>query len=347
MLDTLTDPPAAQSEPAHLLAVENLTTAIRTATGTLYAVDEMSFTLDKGETLGIVGESGCGKSMSALSILRLLPRLARTVDGTVNFRGRDLLKLHPSAMRRVRGNEISMIFQEPMTSLNPVKTIGSQVSEVLTLHQGLTQRQAMARAIDMLQLVRIPEAAHRFHDYPHHFSGGMRQRVMIAMALACDPKVLLADEPTTALDVTIQAQIMELIAGLRDRLGTAVVLITHDLGLIAENADRVVVMYAGRKVEEASVQEIFSHPCHPYTQGLLRSVPRLGSTFSEGDQRARLREIPGTVPSLVNLPSGCSFAPRCPHATSLCREQRPPLEAKLPDHWAACWHADRVLEAEA
>jgi len=329
---------------SRVLEVENLGVGLAVAKGVLPAVDGVSFHIDHGETFGVVGESGCGKSMTALGVLRLLPPSAHAT-GRVDFDGIDLLRLSNRQMRRFRGKEISMIFQEPMTSLNPVKTIGSQLSEVVVLHEGLGRRAANERAVEMLDLVRLPEARRRLQEYPHQLSGGMRQRVMIAMALACNPKVLLADEPTTALDVTIQAQIMDLMADLQERFGTAILLITHDLGLVAEHADRVMVMYTGRKVEEASVEELFDRPCHPYTLGLLGSIPRLGCSL-EGE-RQRLQEIPGSVPPLWASPVGCGFAERCRFATEQCHRKTPPLEEKFPGHWAACWHSDRVIGAVA
>jgi peptide/nickel transport system ATP-binding protein len=328
-----------------VLEVTDLRTQIRVRGGIINAVDGLSFRISQGETFGVVGESGCGKSMMALSILRLLPQFAASVGGVVDFGGTDLLHLSNREMRRIRGNEICMIFQEPMTSLNPVKTIGSQITEVLALHQRLPHRAAMDRAYELLDMVNISEARSRLADYPHQLSGGMRQRVMIAMAIACNPKVLLADEPTTALDVTIQAQIMELMGEIQQRLGTAIILITHDLALVAEQADRIMVMYTGRKVEEANVEELFERPCHPYTLGLLGSVPRLGSSISSPLHRRRLQEIPGSVPSLQKLPQGCTFADRCPFAADQCRQQFPPLEEKLPGHWAACWRTEQVLDA--
>jgi peptide/nickel transport system ATP-binding protein len=323
-----------------VLAVEGLRTVFFTRQGVVKAVDDVSFALRRGETLAIVGESGCGKSMTALSLMRLIPEPpGRIVAGTVVLNGTDLLQLDHAAMRGVRGNEISMIFQEPMTSLNPVLTIGEQIGEALRLHQGLSHQAALARAIEMLVLVKIPEAAQRAGEYPHQLSGGMRQRAMIAMALACKPSVLIADEPTTALDVTIQAQILALILELQQAMGTAVILITHDLGVVAETAQRVIVMYAGRKVEEASVEDLFAAPLHPYTRGLLASIPRLDLEAAD-DAPARLVEIPGMVPSLMNLPKGCAFAPRCKLADARCRETYPPYEEKCPGHWAACWHAE-------
>jgi peptide/nickel transport system ATP-binding protein len=280
--------------------------------------------------------------MTALSIMRLIPQPpGRIVGGSVTLSGRDLLRLDDEAMRRVRGNEISMIFQEPMTSLNPVLTIGAQIGEALRLHQGLSRSGALARAVDMLRVVKIPEGEQRAREYPHQLSGGMRQRAMIAMALACKPAVLIADEPTTALDVTIQAQILALIVELQRAMQTAVILITHDLGVVAETAQRVLVMYAGKKVEEADVGELFAAPLHPYTKGLLASIPRLDFASGEAPAAAgRLTEIPGMVPSLANLPAGCAFAPRCALADERCRTLYPPYEEKRPRHWTACWHAE-------
>ncbi|HYC38061.1 MAG TPA: ABC transporter ATP-binding protein [Usitatibacter sp.] len=326
--------------PAPLLEVEDLKTHFFTRDGVVRAVDGVSFAIQPGETLALVGESGCGKSVTSLSILRLIASPpGRTVGGSIRFDGRDLLGLSERAMRKVRGNEISMIFQEPMTSLNPVLTIGRQIAEALVLHKGLGRRDATARAIEMLRLVNIPEPERRASEYPHQMSGGMRQRVMIAMALACDPKLLIADEPTTALDVTIQAQILDLMRGLKEKTGAAILLITHDLGVVAEMAQRVVVMYAGRKVEEATVMDLFDHPRHPYTRGLLNSIPRLGEGRAVG---RRLTEIPGLVPSLREPIAGCAFASRCTHATDRCRSELPPLETKAPGHTVACWEADRL-----
>jgi peptide/nickel transport system ATP-binding protein len=332
--------PAAQVDGAEpVLEVEDLQTFFYTRRGLVRAVDRVSFAVGAGETLAIVGESGCGKSITALSVMGLVPSPpGRIVGGSVRLRGRDLLRLDAEAMRRVRGNEISMIFQEPMTSLNPVLTIGDQIAEALTLHQDLSRAAARDRAVEMLRLVRIPEPERRAREYPHQLSGGMRQRAMIAMALSCDPKVLIADEPTTALDVTIQAQILELVLELQERLGTAVVLITHDLGVVAETARRVVVLYAGRMVEEAEVTALFDGPLHPYTRGLLGSIPRLDE--AEG---ARLQEIPGMVPALDALPEGCAFAPRCAMATERCRAEAPPWREMRPGHWSACWHAERLM----
>ncbi len=326
---------------APLLEVDNLKTYFYTRDGVVRAVDGVSFTVYPGETLAIVGESGCGKSVTSLSILRLIAEPpGKIVNGRLMFQGRDLIGLSEDAMRKVRGNEISMIFQEPMTSLNPVLTIGRQIGEALMLHRGMTRARALKRAEDMLTLVNIPEAARRIEQYPHQLSGGMRQRVMIAMALACNPRLLIADEPTTALDVTIQAQILDLMRDLKAKTGAAIVLITHDLGVVAEMAQRVVVMYAGRKVEEAPVDALFAHPRHPYTEGLLKSIPRLEAAGS--NERARLTEIPGMVPSLKEDIAGCVFAPRCAYAVERCQREYPPLEEKSPGHYAACWESDRL-----
>jgi peptide/nickel transport system ATP-binding protein len=330
-----------------LLEVDGLQTYFFTRHGVVKAVDGVSFALRPAETLAIVGESGCGKSVTALSLMRLVPDPpGRIVGGTVRLAGTDLLGLDEAAMRGVRGKDISMIFQEPMTSLNPVMTIGKQIAEVLLLHERLSAAAARRKAVDMLRLVRIPEPEQRAKEYPHQLSGGMRQRAMIAMALACNPKVLIADEPTTALDVTIQAQILEIILDLQVKLGTAVILITHDLGVVAETAQRVIVMYAGRKVEEASVDELFARPLHPYTHGLLASIPRLGLMRGETDGAdGRLKEIPGMVPALSHLPPGCVFAPRCAFADERCRREYPPYEQKRPGHWAACWRSDALYGA--
>src|SRR2546427_2746460 len=337
----------AQSGPATpLLEVEELKTYFATRDGVVRAVDGVSFWVGRGETLAVVGESGCGKSVTALSILRLIASPpGRTVGGRVIFEGRDLLELPEPEMRKIRGDAISMIFQEPMTSLNPVLTIGHQIAESLVLHRGLSREDAGARAVEMLRLGRMPEPEHRVAQYPHQLSGGRRQRVMIAMALACEPRLLIADEPTTALDVTIQAQILDLMRELKTRTGAAIVLITHDLGVVAEMAQRVVVMYAGRKVEEASVVDLFARPRHPYTRGLLDSIPKLGaaSRASEGDAGGRLAEIVGTVPSLLQPIVGCAFAPRCAYATPRCQIDYPPLEGKAPGHCAACSAAERLV----
>jgi len=330
-----------------VLEVENLQTVFYTRAGLAKAVDGVSFSLARGATLAIVGESGCGKSVTALSLMRLVADPpGRIVGGSVKLDGVDLLTLDEAAMRGIRGNQISMVFQEPMTSLNPVMTIGRQIGESLILHQGMSQKAALGRAIEMLQLVGIPEPKQRVKEYPHQLSGGMRQRAMIAMALACNPKVLIADEPTSALDVTIQAQILDLISKLQRELGTAVILITHDLGVVAETAERVIVMYAGRKVEEAGVGELFARPLHPYTRGLMNPIPRLALMRREaGPAVERLQEIPGMVPALSNLPQGCIFAPRCTFADDKCRAQYPAYEQKRAAHWAACWHSDKLAGA--
>ncbi len=321
-----------------ILEVEGLRTVFFTAAGLVRAVEDVSFTLRRGEVLAVVGESGCGKSITALSLMRLVPTPpGRIVSGTVKLEGRDLLAISEAEMRDVRGNAMSMIFQEPMTSLNPVLTIGAQIAETVRLHRNVTRAQAWDRAVEMLRLVRIPEPAQRAREYPHQLSGGMRQRAMIAIALACDPQVLIADEPTTALDVTIQAQILDLILQLQQQTGTSVLLITHDLGVVAETAQRVVVMYAGRKIEEASVEDLFEFPLHPYTHGLLGSIPHLAAI--SGATAERLQEIPGMVPALSNLPAGCAFAARCARADDKCRAEIPPLVELRPDHIAACWHA--------
>jgi len=321
-----------------LLQVEDLKTRFFMRDGVVRAVDGVSFSMEAGETLAIVGESGCGKSVTSLSILRLIASPpGRIVGGKVLFEGRDLLSLTEDEMRAIRGDAISMIFQEPMTSLNPALTIGWQIAESLVVHRGLSKADAMTKAVDMLHKVRIPEPVRRVRQYPHELSGGMRQRVMIAMALACNPRLLLADEPTTALDVTIQAQILELMRELARETGAAIILITHDLGVVAEMAQRVVVMYAGRKVEEALVEDLFAHPRHPYTRGLLGSMPHLGASPPDGAGK-RLVEIPGMVPSLREEHPGCLFAPRCPNAIARCMEQVPPLATHGAGHTAACWN---------
>ena len=331
-------------EPA-LLEIEDLHTYFFTSDGVVRAVDGVSYSVRAGETLAVVGESGCGKSVTAMSILRLLPSPpARIVSGAIRFEGRDLLTASEAEMRRIRGNEISMIFQEPMTSLNPVLTVGKQIAETLELHQGLSGDAAQARAVEMLELVKIPAPARRAKEYPHQLSGGMRQRVMIAMALACNPKLLIADEPTTALDVTIQAQILDLMLELKRKIGAAIVLITHDLGVVAETAQRVVVMYAGRKVEEATVESLFDRPRHPYTLGLMGSIPRLGGGEDAEGLRPRLTEIPGIVPRLTHPIVGCAFAERCTYVQPICRQSRPPLEQKAPGHLAACWQSEVLPE---
>jgi peptide/nickel transport system ATP-binding protein len=326
-----------------VLDVEHLQTYLFTRLGIVKAVDDVSFSVHSGETLAIVGESGCGKTMTSLSLMRLVPSPpGRIVGGSIRLGGRDLVTISEAEMRDVRGNDISMIFQEPMTSLNPVMTIGKQIAETVRLHQDMSRADALNKAIDMLRLVKIPEPAQRAKEYPHQLSGGMRQRAMIAMALACNPRVLLADEPTTALDVTIQAQILDLILDLQKTLGTAVILITHDLAVVAETAQRVIVMYAGKKVEEAEVEELFGAPLHPYTHGLMASIPQLEVMSGGTPASGRLQEIPGMVPALTNLPPGCAFAPRCAFADERCRNAAPDYEEKRPGHWAACWHSERL-----
>jgi peptide/nickel transport system ATP-binding protein len=329
-----------------LLEVQNLQTHFGTIDGVVRAVEGLSFQIEAGETVAIVGESGCGKSVTSLSVLRLIAEPPGRIAGKILFQGRDLLALSEPEMRQIRGNDISMIFQEPMTSLNPVLTVGRQIGETLELHQGMNRQQAEARAVEMLTLVGIPAPARRVREYPHQLSGGMRQRVMIAMALACNPKLLIADEPTTALDVTIQAQILDLMRDLKTRLDSAIMLITHDLGVVAEMAQRVVVMYAGRKVEEAGVRDIFARPRHPYTRGLIGAVPKLGSSLIEGG-RTKLAEIPGLVPSLRKPIVGCAFAGRCALATDLCRTVAPAIEAKALGHFVACHYAEREAELAA
>jgi peptide/nickel transport system ATP-binding protein len=316
-----------------LLDVQDLSVRFDTDDGPVHAVDRLSFTLDDGEVLGVVGESGCGKSVSAMSLLQLLPETAR-VSGRATFGGLDLIAAPPARLRSIRGREIAFVFQEPMTSLNPSFRVGNQLTEVLRRHLDLDRKAARERAVELLDLVRIPAPDRRVDEYPHQLSGGMRQRVMIAMALACDPKILIADEPTTALDVTIQAGILDLMRDIRERLGTAIVLITHNLGVVADIADRVIVMYAGRKVEEAPVDELYAHPQHPYTIGLLGAIPRPGGA----DEQGRLREIPGRVPSLAELPSACAFAPRCPRADDRTRSEQPELHEARPGHIVACFH---------
>ncbi len=329
-----------------LLEVDNLRTHFRTPGGIVRAVDGLSFHVEEGEVLAIVGESGCGKSVTAMSVLRLIPDPPGRSAGAIRYQGKDLLELPEADMRKIRGNEISMIFQEPMTSLNPVLTIGRQIGETLILHQGLGKAAAIQRAIDSLKLVGIPEPERRVMQYPHELSGGMRQRVMIAMALACSPKLLIADEPTTALDVTVQAQILDLMRQLKAKIGSAIILITHDLGVVAEMAQRVVVMYGGRKVEEAPVNALFATPRHPYTRALLGSVPRL-DPHDGSEIKARLDEIPGVVPSLREEIPGCIFAPRCNFATDRCRSSYPPLVAKGGGHAVACWESDKLLAGAA
>ncbi|MGO8105520.1 ABC transporter ATP-binding protein (plasmid) [Rhizobium leguminosarum] len=322
-----------------LLDVRDLETHFFGEDSITRAVGGVSFQVRKRETLGVVGESGCGKSVTSLSILRLLPKLtARTVGGEVRFHGQDLLKLSDREMRKIRGNKIAMIFQDPMTSLSPVHTVGRQIAEAVEIHTRVSRSAAMAKAEEMLRLVRIADPERRLKNYPHEMSGGMRQRAMIAMALACSPELLIADEPTTALDVTIQAQILRLIVDLKERTGTSVMFITHDLGVVAETCQRVIVMYAGQIVEQATVIDLFARPIHPYTKALMRSVP----DRRRGKER-RLPEIPGIVPSLRAPIIGCSFAPRCSHATDICREKTPVLAEHGPGHAAACWHVEKVL----
>jgi oligopeptide/dipeptide ABC transporter ATP-binding protein len=331
---------AARAPAVPVLEIDDLKTHFFAPDGVVRAVDGVSYAVRGGETLGVVGESGCGKSVTALSVLRLVASPpGRIVGGAIRLEGRNLLDLSEAEMEKIRGNDISMIFQEPMTSLNPLLTVGRQISEAIMLHQGLSRRDAIDKTVETLRRVHIPEPEQRIRAYPHQLSGGMRQRVMIAMALSCNPKVLIADEPTTALDVTIQAQILDLMRELQDSLGTAVILITHDMGVIAETADRVVVMYAGRKVEEAAVDDLFEHPGHPYTHGLFGSIPNVEAAARSKSRRLRLAEIKGMVPSLADLPPGCSFAPRCALASEECRAAYPPLRELRPGHWVACWHA--------
>jgi oligopeptide/dipeptide ABC transporter ATP-binding protein len=326
-----------------VLAVNDLETVFFTNSGLFRAVDHLSFQVRRGETLAIVGESGCGKSVSALSIMRLVPDPpGRIVAGSMMLEGIDLFGLSEPEMRKIRGDRMSMIFQEPMTSLNPVMRIGDQIAEAVRLHRSMSRDETWKQAVEMLRLVRIPEPARRALEYPHQLSGGMRQRAMIAMALACRPALLIADEPTTALDVTIQAQILALVLELQKELGMGLILITHDLGVVAQTAQRVIVMYAGKKVEEADVETLFANPRHPYTRGLMASIPALPTSGTNTE--ARLAEIPGTVPALTHLPPGCAFAPRCALAIRRCHEEYPPLLDYGGDHLAACW---RAAEMEA
>ena len=321
-----------------LLEIRDLRTWFKTDDGMVRAVDGVSLEIAKGETLAVVGESGCGKSVTARSVLKLIDMPPGHFEsGAILWRGRDLIPLSMDEMDSIRTREIAMVFQEPMTSLNPVYTVGNQIAEALRTHEGLSEKDALDRAIEMLRLVQISNPERRVHDYPHQFSGGMRQRVMIAMALACKPQLLIADEPTTALDVTIQAQILELLADMKDRFGMAIMLITHAMGVVAENAQRVVVMYAGKVVEEATVDELFGNPRHPYTQGLIRSIPRVDvGGHARGAARTRLEQIPGTVPSLLNPPPGCRFAARCRYVTEACIAAEPALRTIAPDHKVAC-----------
>ena len=331
-------PPIAAPKPPPILSVKDLRTQFFTRDGVVRAVDGVSFDLARGETLCIVGESGCGKSVTALSILGLIPPdIGRVVGGSITFEGRELTALGDAEMRNIRGNRISMIFQEPMTSLNPVYTVGQQIAETVEIHQKLGRRAAWERAVEMLSLVRIADPRRRADEYPHQLSGGMRQRVMIAIALACNPQVLIADEPTTALDVTIQAQILNLMLELKERLGTAIILITHDLGVVAEVAERVIVMYAGRMAEQAPVSELLRNPQHPYTRGLIGSIPRRSARGEKKAIRSRLQEIAGIVPSLRQEIPGCAFAPRCNIVRDRCTRERPALELRTPGHLAACW----------
>jgi oligopeptide/dipeptide ABC transporter ATP-binding protein len=326
-----------------LLDVRGLRTHFHTSGGVIRAVDGVSWDVRKGETVALVGESGCGKSVSALSVMRLVSRPAGRIEaGEILFKGRNLLALSEEEMRQVRGREIGMIFQEPMTSLNPVLTVGRQLTEPLEIHLNMNRAESQTRAVELLSLVGIPDGARRLRQFPHQFSGGMRQRIMIAMALACNPALILADEPTTALDVTIQAQILELMKSLSRRLGVAILMITHNLGVVARYADRVNVMYAGKIVERATAREIYANPRHPYTLGLLRSVPRL-----DEPRRAKLQPISGQPPDLSRLPTGCSFAPRCAYVIERCRHETPPLDPVTPDHLSACWLARDLPTAAA
>jgi oligopeptide/dipeptide ABC transporter ATP-binding protein len=325
-----------------LLSIHNLKTYFFTEDGVVKAVDGISYTVAPGEILGVVGESGCGKSVSVLSVLRLIPEPpGKIVDGEILFDGIDLLKLSEAEMRKVRGNKISMIFQEPMTSLNPVFTVGYQIEEALRLHQKIEKRDALEKTVEMLRLVEIPSPGRRIKEYPHQLSGGMRQRVMIAMALACRPKLLIADEPTTALDVTIQAQILDLMLKLREELNVGIILITHDLAVIAEMARRVVVMYAGTIVEVAGVEAIFFNPLHPYTQGLLRTRPQIEDIKKSGE-KVRLQEIRGEVPDLLDLHGGCKFSSRCPAVQAVCKREEPELKELGEGHFVRCWFAGKL-----
>jgi peptide/nickel transport system ATP-binding protein len=322
----------AATEP--LLDIRGLKTHFATDDGMVQSVDGVDIRINKGETVCVVGESGCGKTVTAMSVLKLIAMPpGKIVDGQILWQGRDLVPLSAKEMNKIRSKEIAIVFQEPMTSLNPVYTVGDQIGEVLQLHEGLNKREALERTIEMLRLVHISNPERRVHDYPHQFSGGMRQRVMIAMALSCSPKLLIADEPTTALDVTIQAQILELLQEMKDKFGMSIMLITHAMGVVAETAQRVVVMYAGKVVEEASVEQLFGNPRHPYTQGLIRSIPRLDMAATH---RVRLETIAGTVPRLLNPPPGCRFAARCAHAMDICRQSQPPLREIEPGHKVAC-----------
>jgi peptide/nickel transport system ATP-binding protein len=323
-----------------LLEIQGLKTHFKTDDGWLHAVDGVDLSVERGETVCVVGESGCGKSVTAMTVLRLIPiPPGRIVSGAVLWKGRDLVQASDDEMRKIRAKEIAIVFQEPMTSLNPVYTVGEQIAESLRLHDGLSRKEAMDRAVEMLKLVHISTPERRVNDYPHQFSGGMRQRVMIAIALACNPQLLIADEPTTALDVTIQAQILDLLAELKDRLGMSVLLITHAMGVVATVAQRVVVMYAGKVIEEAPVGELFAHPKHPYTKGLIRSIPRIDMASTN---KVRLEAIPGTVPKLIDPAPGCRFAPRCAFAIAACAEADPPLREVVTGHKVACIRAEQI-----
>src|SRR6516165_5969114 len=324
-----------------LLEIRGLKTHFKTDEGMVRAVDGVDLVISRGETLGVVGESGCGKTVTAMTILKLIQMPpGRIVEGRILWQGRDIVPLDPDEMRQIRAKEIAIIFQEPMTSLNPSYTVGEQIAEALRLHEKLNRRDALDKTIEMLRLVHIPSPERRVRDYPHQFSGGMRQRVMIAMALSCNPKLLIADEPTTALDVTIQAQILDLLGEMKARLGMAIMLITHAMGVVAETAQRVVVMYAGRVVEEATVERLFANPLHPYTQGLIRSIPRIDL---DATRKVRLETIAGVVPKLINPPVGCRFAPRCRFATPECTQAQPPLREVETGHRVACIHAEQTV----
>ena len=344
IIDTGTDqsPSPAAAHMTPLLRVQDLGVRFRTAAGIVRAVNGVSFEVRRGETLAIVGESGSGKSVTALAILRLLPSNSAVVEGNVTFEGQVLRALSEPAMRAIRGNAISMIFQEPMTALDPVMTVGRQIAEVIETHQGLSRAQALKAAVAALELVRVPEPERRAQQYPFQLSGGLRQRVMIAIAMACNPRLLIADEPTTALDVTIQAQILNLMDELKARVGASIVLITHDLGVVADMAQRVVVMYAGQIVEQATADVLFAHPLHPYTRGLLGAIPRLYSSLTPATEGVRLQEIAGSVPSMRESIVGCAFAPRCRLATERCRAAAPPLEIKRGERGVACWESAKL-----
>lgn len=330
------------SKQQHLIEVNSLRTHFNTERGKVTAVDDVSFHIDEGEILGVVGESGCGKSVTSQSILRLLDeKVTASYEGEINFKGTNLFSLNKNQMDKIRGNDIAMIFQDPLSSLNPVFTVGSQIMESILLHQKVSKKEAEKLAVDMLRLVGIPAPEKRIKEYPHELSGGMQQRVMIAIALSCQPKLLIADEPTTALDVTIQAQILELIKELNKELGMGVMFITHDLGVVAELCQRVVVMYLGQIVEEAEVKDLFHRPLHPYTKGLIASIPQM-----DGDRSQKLHVIEGSVPSLENVPNGCRFAGRCKFATELCLEKAPELEEKGNGRKVRCWHADKIAQEE-